>query len=58
MFYDKASGDIKIEKGGEAGKAEKKIIRGMDDLEKEKAALMKEMHMEEGKEGEGFNEDF
>lgn len=43
MLYDKATGDVKILKK-ERGPA-KKIIRSVDDYEREKALLMKELGM-------------
>jgi hypothetical protein len=47
MLYDKATGDVKILKK-ERGPT-KKIIRSVDDYEREKALLMKELGMASSK---------
>jgi hypothetical protein len=55
MQYDKKTGDIKIIEGGKgaqaagkaAAKSTKKVIGNVDDLEKERAALFKELGLDE-----------
>lgn len=48
MYYDKQSGEIKIEE--KKGEKKRKYIKNMDELEKEKKALFAEVGLsEEGK---------
>lgn len=52
MFYDKQSGEIKIKQKQQEKK--KKIIKTMDDLEKERNALLKEVGLNQ--DGRPLNE--
>ena len=45
MTYDKATGELKIVKNEE--KKEKKIIRGFDEVQKEKEKLFREANLDE-----------
>ena len=47
MTYDKATGDVKIIE--KAANTKTKIINNLDDLQKEKALLLKELNPESGK---------
>ena len=53
MYYDKKSGEIKIKE--RVGDAKKKFINNINDLEKEKRALFKEVGLTE--QGEGLEGD-